>query len=248
MRRNHIFIVLMITVLVLSACAGVAEKSEIMQESVVEEMSPEPMAETEGDTSVASDSMDDESMDEMSDTGPDAMNQDGGDDLAETPSAMEEPVVHNVSMLPNWFSMSLVDVNTGQEFKVGDFKGKVVLVETIAMWCSTCLRQQKEVLALHDVLGDSDHLVSLTLDIDPNEIAQDLETYTQNYGFYWIYAVAPVEVSRQISELYGDNFLNPPSAPMFIIDSDGEVHPLRFGVKDANELLESLKPFLDEVK
>jgi hypothetical protein len=115
------------------------------------------------------------------------------------------------------------------------------------MWCSTCLRQQKEVLALHDLIDDSDHFVSLTLDIDPNENAQDLERYTQNYSFYWVYAISPAEVSREISELYGDNFLNPPSAPMFIIDAEGEMHPLRFGVKDANELLESLKPFLDEV-
>jgi hypothetical protein len=31
---------------------------------------------------------------------------------------------------------------------------------------------------------------------------------------------------------------------MFIIDAQGEVHPLPFGVKSAQELQESLEPFL----
>ena len=41
-------------------------------------------------------------------------------------------------------------------FTLADFKGKVVLVETMAVWCSTCLRQQTNVLALHEDLGERD--------------------------------------------------------------------------------------------
>ena len=35
-------------------------------------------------------------------------------------------------------------------------KGKVVLVETMAQWCSTCKKQQGEVKALHEKLGMKD--------------------------------------------------------------------------------------------
>jgi len=58
--------------------------------------------------------------------------------------------------------------------------------------------------------------------------------------------VAPVEVAREIGLLYGDQFLNPPSTPMLIIDTHGEVHLLLFGHKTAAELKSALTPFLSE--
>ena len=44
---------------------------------------------------------------------------------------------------PAWYSASLTDVTTGAAFTIQDFKGKVVLVETMAQWCPTCKRQQQ---------------------------------------------------------------------------------------------------------
>ena len=55
-----------------------------------------------------------------------------------------------------------------------------------------------------------------------------------------------VDVARENGNLYGQQFLNPPSAPMFIIDRHGEVHPLPFGVKSAADLQKALEPFLNE--
>ena len=63
--------------------------------------------------------------------------------------------------------------------------------------------------------------------------------------FDWVYAVAPPEVSRELGQLYGDQFLNPPATPMLIIDQHGEVHPLPFGIKSAGDLQEALEPFLN---
>jgi thiol-disulfide isomerase/thioredoxin len=39
--------------------------------------------------------------------------------------------------------VELTDVATGQTFKLSDFKGKPVLLESFAVWCPTCLRQQE---------------------------------------------------------------------------------------------------------
>jgi len=153
------------------------------------------------------------------------------------PGAMEAPA---------WFSASLTNVRSDEVFTISDLKGKVVLVETMAMWCPTCLRQQKQVVELHKLLGARDDFVTLGLDIDPNEVAADLKTYTENNGFDWIYAISPAEVSREIGQLYGDQFLNPPSTPMLIIDRHGEAHPLPFGVKDAQSLMTALEPYLAE--
>jgi cytochrome oxidase Cu insertion factor (SCO1/SenC/PrrC family) len=147
---------------------------------------------------------------------------------------------------PAWYSVSLTDVNTGDAFTINDLKGKVVLVETMAVWCSNCLKQQTQVKALHESLGMRDDFVSLGIDIDPNEDADKLASFTSSNGFDWKYVIAPAEVAREISSLYGAQFLSPPSTPMLIIDRKGVAHPLPFGIKSAEELLQALQPFLEE--
>lgn len=147
---------------------------------------------------------------------------------------------------PAWFSVSLMDVNTGESFTINDLKGKVILVETMAVWCSNCFRQQTQVKALHEAIGGREDFVGLGIDIDPNEDAEKLKAFITSNGFDWKYVVSPAEVSREIASLYGGQFLNPPSTPMLIIDRKGVAHPLPFGVKSADELMQALQPFLDE--
>lgn len=146
---------------------------------------------------------------------------------------------------PAWFTVPLTDVNTGETFTIADHQGKVVLVETMAIWCSNCLQQQRQVKALHDRLGSPEDLVSIGLDIDPNEDATMLSDYTQRNGFDWVYVVSPTQVSHEISQLYGNQFLNPPSTPILLIDRSGEAIPLPFGIKSAETLKEAIDPLLN---
>jgi thiol-disulfide isomerase/thioredoxin len=169
----------------------------------------------------------------------------------ETPTAdammsKETPAADAMMEAPAWYSASLTDVSTGQAFTINDFKGKVILVETLAMWCPNCKKQQAQVKALHEMLGERDDFVGLGLDIDLNESAADLKGYAESNGFDWMYAVATTDVAQDFSKHYGDQFLNPPSTPMLVIDRHGEAHPLPFGIKSAEELLQFIQPFLDE--
>jgi thiol-disulfide isomerase/thioredoxin len=197
------------------------------------------------------------SRDDISTTEGDTMVKEDAASMNESHEAMAEdsaPMADNDAMaeddaalaLPAWLTAQLVDVNTGQAFTIADQRGKVVLVETLAVWCSTCLRQQKQVQALHEALGEREDLVSVGLDIDLNESAEQLRAHTERNGFDWIYAVATPEVAREIGQLYGNLFLNPPSTPMLIVDRQGQVHPLSFGIKSAGDLQEALAPFLAE--
>lgn len=148
---------------------------------------------------------------------------------------------------PVWLSTVLTNVRSGEVFTIQDYLGKVVLVETLAMWCSNCKKQQIQVQALHTALGEMGaDLVSIGLDIDSNEVAADLKEYTEVNGFDWVYTIAPVEVTREIGQLYGDQFLNPPSTPILIIDRQGQVHPLPFGIKSAEDLKQFILPFLNQ--
>jgi len=164
-----------------------------------------------------------------------------------TADMMEQPTADAMmSETPAWFNASLTNVQTSEAFTIADLKGKVVLVETMAVWCSNCKAQQGQVKALHAKLGMRDDFSSLGLDIDPNENADQLKKYVDANGFDWSYAVPSADVSREIASLYGDQFLNPPSTPMLIIDRHGVAHPLPFGIKSADDLLNALQPYLDE--
>jgi len=160
-------------------------------------------------------------------------------------SQVEQPSQPDQSF-PNWYNAALTDVNTGGVFTVKDNIGKVILVETLATWCSNCFKQQTEVARFHELLGEREDFVSLGVNVDPNEDIVLLTGYVRKNGFDWIYVVADGEMINEISSLYGPQFLNPPSTPMLIIDRKGNAHTLDFGIKSAEELLNSVLPYLDE--
>lgn len=230
MRTTTIFIGLtLVAVLALASCSGGAAGSENMDKDMpATEMTPK-------ETMTGEDMMEQETpaAETMMDK-----------EIPATGSTMDGETEGEMMAAPDWFSLPLTDVASGETFTIGDLKGKVVLVETMAQWCSNCLQQQKEVKKLHDLLGERDDFISLGLDIDPNENADTLKAYIERNGFDWVYAVATPEVSREIGNLYGSQYLNPPSTPMLIVDSHGETHMLPFGIKSAEELKMALEAFL----
>ena len=145
---------------------------------------------------------------------------------------------------PAWFSLALTDVRTGENFTIADFSGKVVLIEDMATWCPNCLEQQKQVKAMLQKMGMVSDLVVIGLGVDMNEDAALLKSYADQNGFDWKYAVATPEVARQISTLYGAQFLNPTPTPMMVVDRQGNVFLQDFGIKSADTLQKALEPHL----
>lgn len=177
--KRGLFGLLLLLVLVVSACGGAALAPEAPvkgAEAMVEETAPEA-----------------------------TMEKDAAGTVVETGSS------DAMTDLPDWFGAQLTDVRTGETLTVAGLKGKVMLVETMAIWCPKCLRQQQEVRELHEALGEWDDLVTLVLDVDPNEDAGDLKAYATKNGFTWTYAVAPPEVAREIGQRWKVPviFLNP---------------------------------------
>ncbi len=203
--------------LILSACVSAGNPPEQAMEKV-----DDPMTE---DGSMDEDAMADEPM---------------ADDDMETEEGMMEEEMET----PGWFSAPLVDVHSGDTFTIQELEGKVVLVETMAVWCSNCLRQQREVQALHAALGERDDFTSIALDIDPNENADILRNFAVQNGFDWLYAIAPAQVSNELGGLYGQQFLNPPSTPILLVDRHGGVHVLPFGIKGAGDLQSNIEGLL----
>jgi peroxiredoxin len=255
MFRQLTLFCLMLLLLAACAPAGPAAEPAAMEEKPADAMMADNnggmMDEKEDD--MAGDMMDEKDddmagdvMDEKDDDMAGDMMDEKDDDMAgDMMDEKDDDMAGDMMETPAWFHIPLTDIHTGDSFTITDLKGQVVLVETMAIWCSNCLRQQQEVKSLHALFGERDDLVSVAINIDPNEQEAALKSYTMRHGFDWVYTVAPAELSRELSQLYGHQILNPPSAPMFIIDRKGEVHLLPSGIKSAAELQRALAPFLE---
>ena len=166
-------------------------------------------------------------------------------DIVNTPVPQSTAAV-TTATIPDWFDMELTDAQTGEIFTMNDYAGKVVLVETMAIWCPNCVVQGNEVRNLHKVLGNPDDLISVSLDVDFNEDEASLKEYALGYGFDWHFAVAPLEVARALGNLYSAQYLNPPLSPMLIIDREGNVHQLEYGLKKTEALRKIVEPYLEK--
>jgi hypothetical protein len=159
-------------------------------------------------------------------------------------AAVPATIPSTANTRPDWFDIKMTDVQTGKTFTMNDYAGKVVLLETLAMWCPTCLLQSGQVQKLHRTLGNPEDLISVTLDVDSNENEAALKDYAASYGLDWHFAVAPLLVERALGNLYSAEYLNPPLSPMLIIDRAGNVHQLDYGLKEVATLQKIVEPYL----
>ena len=136
-----------------------------------------------------------------------------------------------------WRSASLSDARTGESFTIDSLRGKLVAVEPMAIWCTTCRTQQGEVAAALDRLNDPD-IVYVSVDVDPNERVEDLAVYADRSGFDWRFAVATADVARSLAATFGDQILSPPSTPLVLISPEGEIIEHHFGIRRADELVD----------
>jgi len=129
-------------------------------------------------------------------------------------------------------------VRTGATFRVSDFADKVVVVEPMAIWCSSCRAQQD---AAREALAGlpADQIVYISLDVDPNETEPDLASYAEERGYPWLFAVASVDVARSLAQTFGDQVLSPPSTPKIVVGT-GLDPAVSFGYKSAGDLASEL--------
>lgn len=135
-----------------------------------------------------------------------------------------------------WATAALVDVATGESFRIADFAGKVVIVETMAIWCTNCRFQQASVEEALTQLP-ADRIVYVLLDVDPNEDAESLAAYRTQRGYTGRYAIASAEVARALAADFGNQFLSPPSTPIVVVNTDGTVTRTDFGQKSSEDIV-----------
>jgi hypothetical protein len=136
------------------------------------------------------------------------------------PSASEavagDPLLH----------VELVDVRDGTTFTLGALATEgPLIVETMAIWCSNCRQQQHEVVAAHGLA----EFGSVSIDVDPTEIADDLTAYAAREGFEWPFVLADAELAGMLRDRFGTGVLNPPGMPKLLVRPDGTIELLPLG-------------------
>jgi hypothetical protein len=136
----------------------------------------------------------------------------------------------------------LTDVRSGETFTLAELAAEdgPVLVEPMAVWCSNCRAQQHEVKRAHE--GGA-AFTSVSLDVDLSEAPEDLAAYADREGFDWRFAMADAALYRLLQERFGIGATNPPLTPLIVVEADGTVRPLEFGVgtRAADQLIAEIE-------
>jgi cytochrome oxidase Cu insertion factor (SCO1/SenC/PrrC family) len=140
---------------------------------------------------------------------------------------------------PAWMDFELTDVATGGKFRISDFKGKSVLMESFAVWCPTCTEQQKQTKELITRTGED--IVHISLDTDPNEDDEIVRRHIEDNGFDWLYAVSPIELTRALIDQFDIRVVNAPAVPMILICEDQSTRFLKSGIKRPDDLIKEVE-------
>lgn len=135
----------------------------------------------------------------------------------------------------NWSEVDLTDVNSGETYRISELDRPVV-VEPFAAWCSTCLRQQKEMAEVQD----SADVTFVSLNVDRNEGIKKVRRHAERNGFDWRYSVASGSVLRSLQNQFGPSVLIPPRAPKVVLCEGGATR-LSNGVKPGEKVLEEVE-------
>ena len=138
------------------------------------------------------------------------------------------------TQIPAWMNIELKDVLTQETFKIADFKGKSVLIESFAVWCPTCTAQQRITKEMREEEGNS--VVHISLDTDPNEKESTVQNHANSNGFDWFYVVSPSDFTQQLIDEFGLGVVSAPSVPMILICEDQSFRFLGRGLKSSDTL------------
>lgn len=123
-------------------------------------------------------------------------------------------------------ALVLTDVRSGEEFTIGQLAAEEpVLLETMAIWCTNCRAQQRNVVDAHGLA----EFHSISLDVDPNEYPNDLADYADREGFDWRFATANADLVGQLRDRFGTAVAVPPGMPKILFRTDGSVEFVGLG-------------------
>lgn len=105
----------------------------------------------------------------------------------------------------------------GNEFKLGDQRGKVVLIDFWATWCAPCVAEMPNVKKVHDEYVGTGDFVVIGISLDGSD--SPVERFVEKRKLAWQQIVGGPAGSNPIARKY--NVTSIPAT--FLIDRDGKV-------------------------
>jgi thiol-disulfide isomerase/thioredoxin len=91
--------------------------------------------------------------------------------------------------VPNsaWKSAPLTDANSGKNFTLGNFSGRVVVLQFMAVYCQYCLAEARQLVSVQQNFAGngpaSNQVVVVSVDVDPNQNLAQLQSYVRQNNF-----------------------------------------------------------------
>jgi cytochrome c-type biogenesis protein len=140
----------------------------------------------------------------------------------------------NVGKLPGVQTapgFSVTDVY-GKQLNLTDYRGKVLLLDFMALWCTSCKQVEK---MLHDIIDDfdEDEFAVLSIDIDPTESAEDIRSHWEEEGHSWNVArdTDDLKLKYHVIEI----------AKVMIVDKNGYIVYDHVGAPSEDELKSEIR-------
>ncbi|MEO8611070.1 MAG: TlpA disulfide reductase family protein [Chloroflexota bacterium] len=163
-------------------------------------------------------------------------------DATPTAESMASGAAQNsaISNSPAWFTLPIVNAQTGETFTLADYTGKTIWVEPMATWCTNCRHQLPNVEAARVALN-SDQYVFISFSVAENVDNATLASYVDEQGWHWAFAVATDDLTQGMVDTFGRTVVTPPSTPHFIVKPDGSVSAIETGTPTTDEIVAELK-------
>jgi peroxiredoxin len=130
--------------------------------------------------------------------------------------------------------LSLADLNGGA-LRMANYKGKVILVNFWAAWCTPCAEEVPQFMALEKKYHDQGlQVIGVSVEDDPGELRDFYRKYQMNYP------VAPADI--KIADAFG-GVLGLPTT--FVIGKDNLIHGKHNGTTDFSALEQEVVALLN---
>jgi len=123
----------------------------------------------------------------------------------------------------------------GEEVKLSDYLGKVVIIDFWATWCAPCRRGIPDLISIQDEYKDD--LVVIGISFDQPATQDELVPFIERYGINYPVVLGNIEVSAA----YGNIQAIPTS---FIIDQEGNIINKHIGLVSKSTLVEQINSLL----
>ena len=120
----------------------------------------------------------------------------------------------------------------GNIFTLSDYKDKkVVLIDFMATWCSSCKEEMKHLKEIYEKYGNKIEMISI--DIDRTESEEDLRNFMEEYNAKWRAALD----TDNVKEKYGITDI----VRVVIVDKEGYITYSHVGVSTAETLSDEIE-------